>query len=97
MKSCWKTEPRDRIKFTEICDKLESEFEQFEEERTESTEIIVENERKQTAQKILPRPPVTIPDIELLDPDGYLLPNEVKTPAQYLIFPYFDSDLGTDV
>lgn len=95
MKSCWKTEPRDRIKFTEICDKLESEFEQFEEERTE---LFVENEKKQqTVQKILPRPPVRIPDIELLDPDGYLLPNEVKTPAQYLIFPYFDSELGTDV
>lgn len=107
MKNCWKTEPKDRIKFTEICEKLERACENFElilngiyednndvttttTDVTTRTQISIVNEFKEAASlsasmKRLPRPPPKLPQIDLLDPDGYLLPNEIKEPVQYLV------------
>lgn len=92
MKNCWKTEPRDRIKFTEICDKLERACDYLDdvlmknEIINEPVQIIIENEFKDnSSMKRLPRPPPKLPQIDLLDPEGYLLPNEVKEPVQYLV------------
>lgn len=42
MKNCWKTEPRHRITFSNICDKLELAFENLEPQN----EFIYENETK---------------------------------------------------
>lgn len=91
MKNCWKTEPKDRIKFTEICEKLERAHEYFDEmfmkaDNIASSQISIVNEFRETASmKRLPRPPPKLPQIDLLDPEGYLLPNEIKEPVQYLV------------
>ncbi|XP_063902945.1 tyrosine-protein kinase transmembrane receptor Ror-like isoform X2 [Zophobas morio] len=86
MKNCWKTEPRDRIKFPNICDKLELAYESFDED---AVSVQYENEMKKTNLKnvrSLPRPPPLrkISQEDLLDAQGYLLANEVKEPVQYL-------------
>lgn len=41
MKNCWKTEPRDRIRFINICDKLEVAYQDC-----LNTELHIENELK---------------------------------------------------
>ncbi|XP_044266348.1 tyrosine-protein kinase transmembrane receptor Ror-like isoform X2 [Tribolium madens] len=86
MKNCWKTEPRDRIKFPNICDKLELAYESFDEDKVS---IQYENETQKVNVKnvrSLPRPPPLrmISQEDLLDAQGYLLANEVKEPVQYL-------------
>ncbi|XP_018579743.1 tyrosine-protein kinase transmembrane receptor Ror isoform X2 [Anoplophora glabripennis] len=87
MKNCWKTEPRHRITFPNICDKLELAFEGFD----EKSELKYENEMKKFKQmgsknKSLPRPPPlpVLTQADLLDAQGYLLPKEVKEPVHYL-------------
>lgn len=44
MKNCWKTEPRHRITFPNICDKLELAFESV--EREHQNEMDYDNEIK---------------------------------------------------
>lgn len=70
MRNCWKTEPRDRIRFSDIYDKLEKSLEGF-----EGTMRFTN----------LPRPP-GLPAIkdDLLDCEGYLLPREVLEQREYL-------------
>lgn len=83
---CWKVEPRDRIHFADIYNDLQVEFECF-----ESTDIYPEtvsnDEIKEKPAKIvqLPRPPLEpIAQLaDLLDADGYLLPQET-TRVNYL-------------
>lgn len=88
MKNCWKTEPRHRITFPNICDKLELTYEKFVE--CEPDQYTIENEVKKfkpsTMNKSLPRPPrlPMLAQEDLVDAQGYLLPKEVKEPAQYL-------------
>ncbi|XP_019871116.2 tyrosine-protein kinase transmembrane receptor Ror [Aethina tumida] len=88
MKNCWKTEPRHRITFPNICDKLELTYEKFVE--CEPDQYTIENEVKKfkpsTLNKSLPRPPrlPMLAQEDLVDAQGYLLPKEVKEPAQYL-------------
>ncbi|KAF2898974.1 hypothetical protein ILUMI_07201 [Ignelater luminosus] len=94
MKSCWKTEPRDRIKFSEIYDKLEKAYKCCEptetvQESCGTLKFAFENELKPNfgTMKKLPRPPPLLPQapsIDLLDTDGYLLPKEIKEPVKYL-------------
>lgn len=88
---CWKQEPRDRIPFTEIYDELETAYECFESldsiyTPSQSTISTDEIKGKSTIKIInLPRPP-TEPIVhltDLLDADGYLLPQET-TPVNYL-------------
>ncbi|KAB0797941.1 hypothetical protein PPYR_08934 [Photinus pyralis] len=92
MKACWKTEPRDRIKFSEIFDKLYKVFHNYEQlnicitsKLSFQDEHVVDSA---TLQRKLPRPPPLLPlspnEIELLDTDGYLLPNIIRDPVQYL-------------
>ncbi|CAH1369310.1 tyrosine-protein kinase transmembrane receptor Ror-like isoform X2 [Tenebrio molitor] len=85
MKNCWKTEPRDRIKFPNICDKLELAHESFDED---AVSIQYESETKKDTNNLrgLPRPPPLrmISQEDLLDAQGYLLANEIKEPVQYL-------------
>ncbi|CAH1992456.1 unnamed protein product [Acanthoscelides obtectus] len=83
MRNCWKTEPRHRITFTSICEKLEMAYE------CEKTEFDVEDENKKsknTGTRSLPRPPPfpILNDADLLDGQGYLKPIEVKDPVPYL-------------
>lgn len=71
MQECWKTDPKDRIKFPEILEILE----------TPQGKSI-----KTIHQSTLPRPPqgpVAIRSPDVLDPDGYLLPAPAK-PHEYL-------------
>ncbi|KAK5646760.1 hypothetical protein RI129_005224 [Pyrocoelia pectoralis] len=92
MKACWKTEPRDRIKFSEIFDKLDKAYNNYEQlESSVPNKLLFQNENKinsGTLQRKLPRPPPLLPlssnEIELLDTEGYLLPNIIKEPVQYL-------------
>lgn len=90
MKSCWKTEPRDRIKFSEIYDKLEKFYNSEELTNKNECKFNFENEFKTTSVgsiKKLPRPPPLLPitpKIDLLDNDGYLMPKEIKEPVKYL-------------
>ncbi|XP_072382044.1 BDNF/NT-3 growth factors receptor-like isoform X2 [Diabrotica undecimpunctata] len=84
MKNCWKTEPRHRITFPSICEKLEEAF-----ENQRKPTLFNENETKKMkigSNKSLPRPPPlpAFTQIDLLDGQGYLLPKEVKDPATYL-------------
>lgn len=86
MRNCWKTEPRDRIRFADIYEKLAKTFENFEDK------IAFENELKQKCSSLksvdwskLPRPPpIPLIPTDLLDAQGYLLPKEVKEPSEYL-------------
>lgn len=89
MKNCWKTEPRHRITFPNICDKLELAFEGFDEKS--EVNLKYENEMRKFKQvgsknKSLPRPPPlpVLTHADLLDAQGYLLPKEVKEPVHYL-------------
>ena len=71
MRECWKTDPKDRIKFAEILERLEK---------------AQGKSNKPIQQGTLPRPPqgpVTIRTPDALDPDGYLLPAPTK-PHEYL-------------
>ncbi|KAL3281176.1 hypothetical protein HHI36_004394 [Cryptolaemus montrouzieri] len=96
MKNCWKTEPRDRIRFISICDKLEVAY-----ENCEASDHMIEDEDKVKHSpepptdskekhqlffgKTLPRPP-PMPLIlheDLLDPEGYLLAKKME-PVHYL-------------
>lgn len=91
MRNCWKTEPRDRIRFTDIYDKLEKSLrglDGFEELERQSVEVL--NEFQKCAEDTirfnkLPRPP-PLPIIkgELLDYEGYLLPREIVETREYL-------------
>lgn len=88
MRSCWKTEPRDRIRFPDIYDKLAKANENF--QATEAaTNLSAVLEIEPVVNKVnnltLPRPPpIPIAQIDgILDPDGYLLPVE-STNVNYL-------------
>lgn len=89
MKNCWKTEPRHRITFPNICDKLELAFETYVEKEPDCLKY--ENETRKFSTKSLPRPPplptvlpIALETDDLLDTEGYLLPREIKEPVQYL-------------
>ncbi|GLV38614.1 Ror [Carabus blaptoides fortunei] len=93
MRACWKTEPRDRIRFQDIFDKLEKAYENFEDrESTTSSqpsqvpEVEVPTKKTSVVHNVtLPRPPpMPIAQLDgLLDTDGYLLPQET-TRTNYL-------------
>ncbi|XP_060814600.1 tyrosine-protein kinase transmembrane receptor Ror-like isoform X3 [Bombus pascuorum] len=68
MRECWKTDPKDRIKFSEILEKLE---------KAKGKSI------QQDTLPRPPQGPVTIRTPDVLDPDGYLLPAPTK-PHEYL-------------
>ncbi|XP_043682046.1 tyrosine-protein kinase transmembrane receptor Ror-like isoform X2 [Vespula pensylvanica] len=68
MRECWKTEPRDRIKFSDILEKLEK---------------VQGKLNQQGTLPRPPQGPVTIRTPDVLDPDGYLLPAPT-TPREYL-------------
>lgn len=86
MRNCWKTEPRDRIRFADIYEKLAKAFEGFEDR------VVFEDELKEKCASLrsvdwskLPRPPpIPVIPVDLLDAQGYLLPKEVKEPMEYL-------------
>lgn len=82
MRSCWKTEPRHRISFPNIHDKLELAC-QYEKNFFVESETL---RSKSVGARTLPRPPPlpVMPDIDLLDGQGYLRPNEVKEIVPYL-------------
>ncbi|KRT79711.1 phosphotransferase, partial [Oryctes borbonicus] len=92
MQLCWKTEPRDRIRFSDIYAKLEKTHDNFVEaedsplSQNEQLTFKFENEKLTSSLKRLPRPPPlpVPPQMDLLDEQGYLLAKEVKEPAQYL-------------
>lgn len=93
MKNCWKTEPKDRIKFPNICDKLECYVDETAFNLADNNVQFV-NEMKGGCSKAigkgggrtLPRPPPlpVISQEDLLDAQGYLLAREIKEPVQYL-------------
>ncbi|XP_016907662.1 muscle, skeletal receptor tyrosine protein kinase-like isoform X2 [Apis laboriosa] len=62
MRECWKTDPKDRIKFPEILERLEK----------------VKVKSIQDTLPRPPQGPVTIRTPDVLDPDGYLLPAPAK-------------------
>ncbi|KAL6447910.1 hypothetical protein ACFW04_000169 [Cataglyphis niger] len=68
MRDCWKMEPRERIKFPDILDRLE---------KAQSKLI------QQGSLPRPPQGPVTVRTPDVLDPDGYLLPAPA-TPREYL-------------
>ncbi|XP_071860043.1 tyrosine-protein kinase transmembrane receptor Ror isoform X3 [Bombus fervidus] len=68
MRECWKTDPKDRIKFSEILERLE---------KAKGKSI------QQDTLPRPPQGPVTIRTPDVLDPDGYLLPAPTK-PHEYL-------------
>ncbi|KAM0733100.1 Tyrosine-protein kinase transmembrane receptor Ror [Formica fusca] len=68
MSDCWKMEPRERIKFPDILDRLE---------KAQSKLI------QQGSLPRPPQGPVTVRTPDVLDPDGYLLPAPA-TPREYL-------------
>lgn len=68
MRECWKTDPKDRIKFAEILERLE---------KAKDKSI------QQYTLPRPPQGPVTIRTPDVLDPDGYLLPAPTK-PHEYL-------------
>lgn len=93
MQLCWKTEPRDRIRFSDIYAKLEKTHDNFvepiEEEEKGKDGVLsfkFEDEKLNSSLRRLPRPPPLplAPQMDLLDEQGYLLAKEVKEPAQYL-------------
>lgn len=67
MKDCWKTEPRDRLRFPDILEHLRKA-----EEASAQMETLPRP----------PQGPVTIRTPDVLDPDGYLLPAPTK-PCEY--------------
>lgn len=69
MRECWKTEPRDRIKFPDILERLE---------KAQCKLIIRQNTLPRP-----PQGPVTVCTPDVLDPDGYLLPAPA-IPREYL-------------
>lgn len=85
MKNCWKTEPRDRIKFPNILDKLELACENLSEDCVSLHNDAV-NKTIVKHVKSLPRPPPLrmISQEDLLDSEGYLLAKELKEPVLYL-------------
>ncbi|CAL1684805.1 unnamed protein product [Lasius platythorax] len=68
MRDCWKMEPRERIKFPDILDRLE---------KAQSKLI------QQGSLPRPPQGPVTVRTPDVLDPDGYLLPAPAS-PREYL-------------
>nr|XP_022901749.1 tyrosine-protein kinase transmembrane receptor Ror-like [Onthophagus taurus] len=76
MQMCWKTQAKDRIRFSDIYTKLEKAYDSHED---------FENEKLINSLKRLPRPPPIplTPCLDLLDKQGYLLPNS-KDVAPYL-------------
>ncbi|XP_058807522.1 muscle, skeletal receptor tyrosine protein kinase-like isoform X2 [Phymastichus coffea] len=60
MRDCWKTEPRDRIRFAEIVERLEK---------------AQDKPSQLSSLPRPPQGPVTIRAPDVLDPDGYLLPS----------------------
>ncbi|EFN74157.1 BDNF/NT-3 growth factors receptor [Camponotus floridanus] len=68
MRDCWKVEPRERIKFPDILDRLE---------KAQSKLI------QQGSLPRPPQGPVTVRTPDVLDPDGYLLPAPTTT-REYL-------------
>ncbi|XP_024941360.1 muscle, skeletal receptor tyrosine protein kinase isoform X2 [Cephus cinctus] len=70
MCECWKTEPRDRLTFSDILKRLES----------------VKEKERLCQEGSFPRPPqgpITVRSPDVLDLDGYLLPAPT-TPCEYL-------------
>ena len=67
MKDCWKTEPRDRLRFPDILEHLRKA-----EEASAQMETLPRP----------PQGPVTLRTPDVLDPDGYLLPAPTK-PCEY--------------
>lgn len=98
MKYCWKTEPRDRIRFINICDKLEvayenavsvADYDDIGNEKRPYDKIKDASSghtEKSNFCQTLPRPPPIRPFLfdENLDAEGYLLPKEIKEPTYYL-------------
>ncbi|KAG5892980.1 hypothetical protein JTB14_015024 [Gonioctena quinquepunctata] len=84
MKNCWKTEPRHRIVFPNICERLEEAHEN--EKKLAEFSYETESTMKPGGNKSLPRPPPLplLGQFDLLDKQGYLIPNEVKEPPAYL-------------
>lgn len=78
MRSCWKTEPRDRIRFPDIFDKLDKAYEYFQANETAQNLSAVLEIEPQNKTVTLPRPPpIPIAQLDgILDTDGYLLPQE---------------------
>nr|CAD7595295.1 unnamed protein product [Timema genevievae] len=82
MRSCWKTEPRDRIRFPEIYDKLcEARDESPVAETSDRIPALTNSQGSAfvPSSTPLPRPPEVIPvgqfrTVELLDTENYLLP-----------------------
>lgn len=75
---CWKTEPRDRIPFTDVFEELEVAYKCFESD-VPPAPILNEMKEKSPVKIIhLPRPPPQpIAQLaDLLDAEGYLLPQE---------------------
>ncbi|XP_076635602.1 muscle, skeletal receptor tyrosine protein kinase [Colletes latitarsis] len=68
MRECWKTDPKDRIKFADILERLE---------KVQGKSI------QQETLPRPPQGPVTIRTLDALDPDGYLLPAPT-IPHEYL-------------
>ncbi|XP_043496562.1 tyrosine-protein kinase transmembrane receptor Ror-like isoform X1 [Polistes fuscatus] len=68
MCECWKTEPKDRIKFSDILERLEK---------------VQGKLNQQGTLPRPPQGPVTIRTPDVLDSDGYLLPSPF-TPREYL-------------
>ncbi|CAK9820474.1 Tyrosine-protein kinase transmembrane receptor Ror [Anthophora plagiata] len=68
MRECWKTDPKDRITFPEILERLEK---------------AKGKSMQQDTLPRPPQGPVTIRTPDVLDPDGYLLPAPAK-PHEYL-------------
>lgn len=62
MRDCWKTEPRDRIRFSEILERLEK---------------AQDKPSQLSSLPRPPQGPVTIRSPDVLDTDGYLLPSPV--------------------
>lgn len=80
MRLCWKTEPRDRITFPEICEKLGKAKEELQVQREINQNIEILED--------LPRPPINIPSLDIVhqaeDLEGYLKPHKMQ-PPEYMI------------
>ncbi|XP_026475323.1 tyrosine-protein kinase transmembrane receptor Ror-like [Ctenocephalides felis] len=81
MKLCWKTEPRDRLTFPEIYEKLakaRAEMAASQQEINQNIEIADD----------LPRPPIIIPTLDIMqqteDLEGYLKPQKAQ-PPEYMV------------
>lgn len=81
MKLCWKTEPRDRLTFPEIYEKLakaRAEMAPSQQEINQNIEIADD----------LPRPPIIIPTLDIMqqteDLEGYLKPQKAQ-PPEYMV------------